>query len=193
MPLSDKQKKLFISTGIGVSKSLLIALFAGAVVIAPGGVAGTVQVFNKLFDGEDGYDEKQLKRSLYYLQSKKLIHIQKQYDKEAYTLTKIGWLKARKLSNSFAVKRPERWDGKWRMVIFDIPVHKKGEAEIFRRDLRYLGLANVQKSIWVYPYDCKDQVFYLAEKLKIEPSIRFIVADSITGEKDLCQRFGVKF
>ena len=129
--------------------------------------------------------------SIKYLKSKKLIHIQKQYGDKAYALTKIGWLKARRLAKSFAVQKPKKWDHKWRIVIFDIPVEKKGEAEAFRRDLRLLGMANLQKSIWVYPYDCKDQIFYLAQRLKIESSIRFIVADSITGEKDLRKRFGV--
>ena len=178
---------------VGASKAILAALFLGAVIVAPGGVAGTLKVIEDVFEGKKvpDYKELQLRKALIYLQSRKLIDIQSQYQKEVFKLTKLGKRRVNKLLKSFGVKRPKKWDKKWRIVIFDIPDQRKSRSEIFRHQLRGLGLANVQKSVWVHPYECYDQVYYLAGNLYIKPYIRYIVADSITGEKDLKRRFGL--
>ena len=186
------KKEILIKSGIGISKALLILLFAGAVVVAPGGVAGVVIVLSKFFDPAEGdYSNQRVKKSLEYLKSRKLIDIQKQYGRDVYKLTKLGRRRASTIVNSFVIKVPKKWDGKWRLVVFDIPVKKKSQADMFRQNLKDLGLANVQKSIWVHPYSCREQIYYLADKLKINPSVRYIVAEDVTGEKDLKKRFGV--
>ena len=187
------KKEFFKEVGIGVSKAILIALFAGAVVIAPGGVAGTLHVVEKLFEGKRvrRYDEEKIKRSLEYLKSRKLIDIQKQYQKEVFSLTKLGYFRVRKLLKSFGIRNPKKWDGKWRMVLFDVPERKKNERDVFRQQLKNLGLANVQQSVWVHPFECRAQVYYLAGNLFIKPYVRYAVVEKITGDEDLRKRFGV--
>ena len=200
MPKPPKAKKekaasrIIISTAIGLSKAVLVALHSSAVVFSPGSVSKAMYEmdrFEAALEGLGEFDQGQKKRALRYLRSKKLVEVQRQYDRDVYKLTKVGWFTARKLARVFAVEKPKKWDKKWRMVIFDIPVRKKSEAEAFRRSLRHLGMVNIQKSIWVYPHDCRDQVFYLAGRLKIEPSVRLVEADKITGEQDLKKRFGL--
>ncbi|MBI4050268.1 MAG: hypothetical protein HY398_02360 [Candidatus Doudnabacteria bacterium] len=188
---NKSKKEILVDVGIGLTKSVLIALFVGAVLVAPGGVAGTLKVANDVFGEKPlgSRDRKKLRRTLYYLKSKKLIHIQSQYQKDVFTLTKPGWFAARRLYNSFVIEKPREWDGRWRIVIFDIPETKKGKRELFRYKLRALGLANVQKSIWAHPFECREQVFYLAREIFILPYVRYIVADEITGEQDLRRRF----
>lgn len=187
------RKDLFKKAGIGISKAILIALFSGVVVIAPGGVAGTLHVINKLFEDREvkDHDEKQVKRALRYLRSKQLIDIQRQYQNDVFTLTKLGYFRAKKLVKSFAIEKPKKWDGKWRMVAFDVPETKKDTRDVFRNQLKNLGMAHIQQSILVHPYECRDQIFYLAGNLFIKPYVRYIVADEITGEKDLRRRFGI--
>jgi len=184
---------LFKNIGIGASKALLISLFVGATVIAPGGVQGTFQVLNRFFEGkeEPDYSRKQIEKALRYLRGRKLIDIQRHYEKDVFVLTKPGWFRARKLANAFGIPQPKKWDKKWRLVIFDIPNRRKDAADVFRQQLKRLGLANLQKSIWVHPYECKDQVFYLADNLFIKPYVRYILAEKIMGEEDLTQRFAL--
>lgn len=188
-------KKIEIAkeVGLGLSKAILIALFTGAVLVAPGGVAGTLKVLGDVFGwGEEPrFTKKQLRKSLAYLQGKKLLDIQREYEHEAFALTKLGYLKARKLARSLVVAKPERWDGKWRAVVFDIPETKKDKREVFRRYLKNLGFANVQKSIWLYPYECRDQIFYLAGEIFIKPYVRYMVLEDMTGQQSLKKRFGL--
>lgn len=186
-------KDLLFKASIGASKAILMTLFVGAAVVAPGGAASTLKVLGDLFENREipEYKDRQINEALRYLKSRKLIHIQRQYQKEVFTLTKIGWFRARKLAKSFGIQKPTKWDGKWRIVIFDIPEEKKKKREVFRHILKNLGLANVQKSIWVHPYHCHDQIFSIAGEMFIKPYVRYIVAEEITGEKGLRRRFEI--
>ena len=186
--------KVFVrQVAIGASKAILAVLFVGAVVVAPGGVAGTMEVVQKFFAGErvDPREEEKVRRALRYLRSKKLIDVQRQYQKEVFSLTKLGYFKARKLMRSFGIPKPKKWDGKWRLVVFDIPHLKKDKSDWFRSQLKNLGFANIQKSIWVHPYECRDQVFFLTDIAFIKPYVRYVVAEEVTGGKDLRRRFEI--
>lgn len=187
------QRELFKKVGIGISKTILFALYTGAVAVAPGGVAGSFAVLGKFFDDKEfeDYSPEQVRNAIKYLRRKKLIEIQKQYQKDVFALTKVGWWRTRKLLKSFGIEKPKKWDGKWRMVIFDIPDYKKDTADVFRKALKRLGLANLQKSIWIHPYECRDQVYYLTGNMFIKPYVRYVVAEEVTGEKDLRKRFGI--
>lgn len=176
---------------VGATKAVLMALFVASGFLTAGGIPASVAAVYSIFENREKsiYEKKQIARALEYLKSRKLVDIQSQYQKEVFSLTKLGWLRARRLAKSFGIRKPEKWDGKWRIVIFDIPETKKSEREVFRNSLKNLGLANVQKSIWIHPYDCEDQVYHIAGNMFIKPYVRYIVAEKITGEKDLRQRF----
>src|SRR3989344_7174587 len=53
---------------------------------------------------------------------------------------------------------PSRWDGKWRVVIFDIPEARRTLRNRLRDMLLQIGFVQLQKSVWVYPFDCEDLV-----------------------------------
>jgi len=60
-------------------------------------------------------------------------------------LKRIDELKAEPLE----IKRPEKWDGKWRIVIFDVPNKRKSERDIFRHKITKIGLQPIQESVYV--------------------------------------------
>ena len=45
------------------------------------------------------------------------------------------------------------WDGKWRVVVFDIPESDKATREFLRRKLVSLGFGKLQKSVYISPLD----------------------------------------
>ena len=50
-------------------------------------------------------------------------------------------------------RKPRRWDGKWRVLIFDIPEYRANLRHKIRDTLRTIGFVRLQNSVWVYPYD----------------------------------------
>lgn len=106
------------------------------------------------------------------------------------TLTREGeQLAASFGEGNLALKKPERWDGKWRILIFDIPERRKSVRERVRRVLIEFGFLRLQDSVWVYPYDCEDLITLFKIDLSLGKSLLYIVGDQIESEFLLRKHF----
>jgi len=93
--------------------------------------------------------------------------------------------------DNMKIKKPLKWDGYWRIVVFDIPEDEKKARSALRIKLKDLGFYPMQKSVFVYPYDCQDEVYFIAELFDIKPYVRFIVAKDIDISLHLKHKFGL--
>ncbi len=89
------------------------------------------------------------------------------------------------------IKQPKKWDGLWRVVIFDIPEHLKKGRDILAARLKRLGFQPIQKSVFVYPYECKNEVDFITEIYNLRPYVRFLVVKETDVDLDLKNRFGI--
>ena len=107
-------------------------------------------------------------------------------------LTKKGvWFAAQIGVGSLVPKKPKRWDGKWRMLIFDIPETRKKSRSQIRLVLMNLGFCRLQDSVWVYPYDCEEFITVLKIDLKLRSEVLYVIADKIENDKKLRAHFGL--
>lgn len=90
------------------------------------------------------------------------------------------------------IKKPRRWDQRWRMVIFDIPETQKRKREVLRSHLRSLNFFEFQKSVFVHPFECRDEIDYIIEYYQLRGYVRFVVAESIDNELHLKIHFRLK-
>jgi|ERR1043166_2205225 CRISPR-associated endonuclease Cas2 len=127
-------------------------------------------------------------KKLYYLRQEK--YIRKQGGKDRLTLKGQQTLSERVLWE-LAIPKPKRWDGKWRVVLFDIPKDKRKRRDIFRTHLKELGLLLYQNSVWIYPYSLEKQVLQIADFHKLSGCVSFITAETISDEKYYLQKFGL--
>lgn len=92
-----------------------------------------------------------------------------------------------------SIPRPKRWDHKWRMVFFDIG--DSPDTERIRFKLRYtlkkMGFVMFQKSVYLFPYPCREEVMRVLGVLRIPGSVRFAVVSELDDDRDLRQRFGL--
>jgi len=56
-------------------------------------------------------------------------------------------------------KSKNKWDGHWRLIIYDIPEKLKVEREHLRGVLGLLGFGKIQDSCWASPYDHSDFIY----------------------------------
>ena len=84
------------------------------------------------------------------------------------------------------------WDGKWRVVLYDIPEDEREARDAFRGHLTDLGLRKLQHSAGISPFDCKNEVEFFVELLDIRKYVRFIVADSIDDEATWKRKFNLE-
>lgn len=89
------------------------------------------------------------------------------------------------------LNRPQEWDKKWRLVFFDVPEEKKKLRDAFRYHLQKMGMAEFQRSAFVFPYPCFREVNKLAEKLNLQQHIVLATAETLSNEFKFKERFGL--
>ena len=108
-------------------------------------------------------------------------------------LTEKGKLKALEGKiDELEVKIPKTWDKLWRVVIFDIPEKKKKARDALRRKLKELGFLEFQKSVFIFPYECKDEIEFVVEVFGIRRYVRYLIDKEITNEEELLLKFKLK-
>lgn len=99
---------------------------------------------------------------------------------------KAGWFQI----NHLVIKKPKRWDGLWRIVIFDIAHDHRIKREALRGLLKRLGFYQLQKSVWVHPYDCRNEIYLLIDFFCFgTDEVRLITTSSLGEEKSLRKCF----
>jgi hypothetical protein len=83
-------------------------------------------------------------------------------------------------------KKRTTWDGKWRMVIFDIPEKKRKTRDLIRFHLKRLGFLQIQGSVWIYPYPCEEIVTIIKSNFNLNDEIVYLTANPF--EKDFIFR-----
>lgn len=128
------------------------------------------------------------------LRKEGLIKIQNKNGQIYISLTKEGEKRAGKYKiNDMKIEVPIRWDGKWRMLIFDIKDKQRIKREALRGKIKQLGLYQLQKSVWAYPYDFKNETDLLRSFFGLtQNEMQFIVANEVENDKELKKYFKVK-
>ncbi len=97
----------------------------------------------------------------------------------------------RYLTQELQIKKPRRWDEKYRLIIFDIKEYRRKTRDELRKWLEHLGFKRLQNSVWVYPYECREVIVLLKSKFKIGKDVLYITADEIENDHWLRTEFGL--
>ncbi len=90
----------------------------------------------------------------------------------------------------YMIPEPAFWDGKWRVLIFDINERRRRVRDQLRRLLQGAGFVRIQDSVWVYPYACDEFVSLVRSHLKSGAGeVRVFVAEALESDKSLREHF----
>ena len=103
---------------------------------------------------------------------------------DSFKFTKEGEVWAQKIYVKYFKNRYRKWDKKWRVVIFDIPREFNRKRDTLRRRLRYMGFFMLQRSVFVLPYPCEEELSDLCETLNVGDYVDIITANSIGSRED---------
>lgn len=188
----SKYKYYFRKPKSEIVKDILkTALVAGAIMAA----ASSPYFINNLLKANKRfkrYPKQRVADTFARLKREGLIDIARENGQIYIKLTEEGKKKAGFYQiDSLSIKKPKKWDNKWRVVIFDIAELKRTHREAFRGKLKELGFKPLQKSVWVHPFQCHDEVALLRDFFGLErDDIRIIVAEEIENSADLKKYFG---
>jgi len=152
-----------------VIKALGLAGAVAGVLVAPN-AATLVDTFLK------NLDKRSARKTISYLKYRKLVEVKQVGGNYEYKLTKKGVDKFKRLSlDDMTIPKPLQWDGKWRMVLFDIPAEHHAARHAFLEKLKSLHFYMIQKSAWIHPFDCEREIGALLEAYNLEDHVSFLV------------------
>jgi len=106
-------------------------------------------------------------------------------------LTKEGKERLQRYKTISSSRRRQKWDGKWRMLIFDVWEKRRRTRDILRYELKNFGFIQLQRSVWIYPYPCSEFIQLLKSDLRFGKNVRYIVVEKIDNDSSLKKHFKI--
>jgi len=176
------------------TKTLLHILAAAGAIGLIFAFPGAAPAIGNLVVGKNKFGRWQTKSILDQLAYQKYIKIKYNDDNTVTVkITRNGLVRALTYQlDSMKIKKPKRWDRKWRVVIFDIPEKYKRVRELFRMRLKQLELYPLQDSVYIHPFPCFKEIEFLRELYGISMKVEYLLVEKLEDDDYLRERFDLK-
>ena len=160
----------------------------GSIIVAP----NALQAFDKplrhyLKKLDKRERERELRRITAYMRRQGLVTGSYEH---GLAITKSGHKRVSKMEfDNLKIPKPNKWDKKWRLVIFDIPESRRQGRVALTSKLRSMGVQPLQQSVWIYPHPCRDQIIKVCEEFDISRWVTYLETEHIDHEDSLINRF----
>lgn len=195
--------KIKYSSGMVLTRDDKAAIVDGLLrFVASGGFITTAlllpnaaQIFDKplvrlLKSLDDRSRERELRRITHYMKQKGLISYKAGDYEHGIKLTPQGKARIKRSDyTALAIPAPKKWDGRWRLIFFDVPMESDAGRHSFTYKLRNLGFQQLQKSIWIHPYPCRPEIETVTQVLGIRKFVTYVEISEIDSEPLLRKRF----
>ena len=180
-----------------LTKEILLYLAAaGAIVLTATSPYVVMQLTQRILQDKNFLAKQQerwkIARLVRNLKRNKVVILKENNNGEIVTeLTERGKRIVKTLQlETLKIQKPKVWDGKWRVVIFDIPEEewRKGR-DALRNKLQQLGFYLIQKSVWICPWPCENEVLFISELFGITPFVNILTAERIHDDSMLRKYF----
>jgi len=108
------------------------------------------------------------------------------------SLSDKGMLRAINYSFRRLANKKEKWDGKWRMIFFNIPENRRKGRDALRYRLKTAGFYKLQESIFIFPYECEKEIRDFVRLFKLEKHVRFGLLDFVDDGQHIAEWFKLK-
>lgn len=133
----------------------------------------------------DDYFPSVMRQAADRLERRGLVEIEK--DKNGWIVKIADKGRTQILKYKLEELRPKygKWDGKWRLVFFDVGESDKRKRDLLRMYLIKLGMKRMQESVFVSPFDITGEIKYLREVLEIPHGVKMGVLEWIENADEL--------
>lgn len=170
--------------------------------LAVGGVIGVALVAPKVLKLLPSLDRAKTNRRRLYqsisqalerLEQSGTVLVSRHQGRPQITLTKRGEAEIDKLyAREYKIPEPAFWDGKWRILMFDIREKRRKARTKLRLFLEGAGFVRLQDSVWVYPYPCQEFVQLVRAHLASGTGeMLCFTAEALESDKALRAHFGL--
>lgn len=132
-----------------------------------------------------------LKRNLKRLHEQKIVEIVEENGQQLIKLTQKGRTKYLRFKLEDLSTKGTRWDNKWRLVLYDVNKLKRTKQDAFRRMLKQMNFYPLQKSVYLTPFKCKEEIEYLREYFNLGEEVLLLEVSKLENEKYYKDYFGI--
>lgn len=174
-----------------VTQKILLLLMAGTALSLTGRPDQYFRILRNIPREWEKINHRSLRKSIKKLHQSNFIGYQERSNGTvSIILTEEGKKGARQMNlETVNIQRPFKWDRIWRVVTFDIPEDQRLARKALSRRLRNLGFYPIQKSVFVFPFECKKEIDFLTDFFDVSDHVRYIQAQKIDIEVALRRHF----
>lgn len=173
-----------------ITQDILLGILKTGVLLTVAITAPNIlQVINSFVDKKKewgNYYPSSVGRQITKLWRKGFVDVKETKDGHIVTITDKGKTEILKYDvENLTIPKQKSWDGKWRMVFFDIATGYDKARHLFQNKLKALGFFQMQKSVYIYPYPCEKEICFLREIYNIPHSIKLAKVEKLENDKEL--------
>jgi len=130
-------------------------------------------------------DEKRIKQSLENLEKKEIIDLVEKNDEIFVHLKNDNNPQVIKYSIKALLElkqKEKKWNKKWFMVFFDVPEIQRNKRDYLRKFLNKIGFYRYQKSVYIFPYECEEEINLIKKIVEGAKYMKYIIAEKIEDE-----------
>lgn len=165
--------------------------FVSLAILMPGLPKVLTPFIKKQYRQWGHFNPRRLRSELKRMQKVGLLESVDQDGQTLFQLTDKGKTKLFKYKLEDMDLHKDKWDGKWRIVAYDIPKDKKNQAEAFRNLLKKMQLYQLQKSLWLTPYHCTTEIEFLKTLYQLGDNVTVLTIAGLEGELSYKKYFGL--
>lgn len=135
-----------------------------------------------------------MKRALKRLEKRHIISLEKQGSEVVVKVLEKGRVEVLiySVQQLLQLKRKnKRWNGKWFLVFFDVPEKERKKRDYLRNFLSTIGFFQYQKSVYIYPYECRKEITLIKQIVEGGQYMQYIVAQEIENEAKIKRVFAL--
>ena len=95
------------------------------------------------------------------------------------------------LGDNKELNKNKKWDGKWRVLIFDIPESRRFDRTNIRQAIISIGFMRLQDSVWIYPYSCEKIISLLKAETESEGDVLYMIVEMLENDEEIKKHFGI--
>lgn len=109
------------------------------------------------------------RRMLRQAKNKRLVGVIQKNGRDFLRITSLGKEELLRYDiDDLCIRRENKtWDGLWYVVIFDIPEKHKQARVALGSKLKEIGFYRFQKSVFVFPFECLNEIDFIKEFFKV--------------------------
>lgn len=169
--------------------SLILA--TGAVLTLPGLGLALEKPLQKLLGHLDERDrQRELRRIVYKMREQGLLVGEYQHGLQ---LTEKSIRRLKRSDTTPICYPPDTWDGKWRIVMYDIPNNQRDARLSLKNKLRHWGCVSLQKSVFITPFACQDDIETISVELDVHRYVTVFTAEELSNSSVMLDIFKKKY